>query len=121
MGVDLLSALRAASSSGDGAKITLQFEPTAFLRLVEEQRQLAVIEAKPASLTWREKLWTAPPETRLTMKETCEALNMSEPTVRKHMTGEDALPFRRMPLGKNHQVVFLVGEVRDWLNRFEIR
>ena len=84
-----------------------------------------------AATSWRERLWTAPPETRLGVRELAAALgrprswvyravsqwtylkrpNSAHAKVRRH----DPLPARRM----NGVLVFTVSDVRAWLQRIE--
>ena len=67
-----------------------------------------------ALVTWRERLWTAPPETRLGRVELLEALGRSPNWLYRH-TGPKAkrarIPCRRL----DGELVFVVGEVRAWL------
>lgn len=113
--------MAAEDGDDDDVIMLLPIRRRDYLRLQQHRHDLAVIDAGPPAATWREKLWTAPPETRLTMREACEALNMSEPTVRKHMKNStNPLPYRRLPIGKKPQVQFLCGELRTWLNAFEV-
>lgn len=70
-------------------------------------------------VTWRERLWIAPPETRLGMREVCEALDRSPAWVRRRLTtgGTEGqkIPHRKL----DGELVFLAGELRGWLDRNE--
>ena len=64
--------------------------------------------------TWRERLWTCPPETRIGRQELLEALRRSENWLYRH-TGTKA-KCSRIPCRKlDGELVFVVGEVRQWL------
>ena len=68
--------------------------------------------------TWRERLWTVPPETRIGVAELCEALGRSKGWVWRH-TGPKA-PGVRIPHRKlEGELVFVVGEVRAWIPQHE--
>ena len=75
---------------------------------VEEQLPNAAL------VTWRERLWTCPPETRLGRVELLEALGRSPNWLYRH-TGPKAksarIPCRRL----DGELVFVAGEVRAWL------
>ena len=65
-------------------------------------------------LSWREQLWLAPPETRLGVAELLEALGRTRSWLYRH-TGPRS-PGPRIPHHKlEGELVFLVGEVRQWL------
>ena len=69
-------------------------------------------ESSPIELTWRERLWLVPAETRLGVAELCEALNRSSSwAYRRTGNAEDPLPHRLL----DGQLVFLVGEIRHWI------
>jgi hypothetical protein len=66
---------------------------------------------------WRERLWTAPAETRLGVTELCEALGRSKSWLYRH-TGPKAkekIPCRRL----DGELLFTVGEVRAWIRERE--
>lgn len=68
--------------------------------------------------SWRERLWTCPPETRLNLAEIAEALDCSERQVRRYIAGETdypVLPAADGPLGKTVRAVTL----RRWLHEAE--
>lgn len=69
------------------------------------------VAAGPAS--WRERLWTAPPQTRIGVLELAEAVGRSKHWVYRHTARAAAnrLPCRKL----DGELVFMVGEVRDWL------
>ena len=73
----------------------------------------------PAHTLWRVLLWTAPPEVRIGTTELCEALDRPESWVYRHTCGSGNQP--RLPHRKvEGRLVFLVGEVREWLMRQEV-
>jgi predicted DNA-binding transcriptional regulator AlpA len=67
---------------------------------------------------WRARLWTVPEETRLTAQEVAEALGHSVGWVYKRTmaTAEQRLPHRKTDAGG---LVFLAGELREWLRARE--
>ena len=69
--------------------------------------------------TWRERLWTAPPDTRMGVVEVAEALGRPSSWVYRR-TGEAAaksrLPHRKL----DGELVFTAGEVREWLKQHEV-
>ncbi|MDB4914774.1 MAG: hypothetical protein JWM95_2418 [Gemmatimonadetes bacterium] len=70
--------------------------------------------------TWREKLWTCPAETRLTVNDVAEALGWSRSNVYHRLRPDGplgALPHRKQD---NNTLVFLAGEVRSWINQHEV-
>ena len=74
-------------------------------------------EPSPLELTWRERLWLVPSETRLGVHEVCEALDRSSSWLYRH-TGpkaEDPLPHRLL----DGHLVFVAGEIRHWIREHE--
>jgi hypothetical protein len=72
----------------------------------------------PAALTWRERLWTVPPETRLGVLEVAEALGRPKSWVHRRTSpasGLAQLPHRKLDAA----LVFLAGEVRTWVAEHE--
>ncbi len=68
--------------------------------------------------TWRERLWTAPAETRIGRQELLDAVGRSENWLYRH-TGTKA-KCSRIPCRKlDGELVFVVGEVRKWLLEHE--
>jgi predicted DNA-binding transcriptional regulator AlpA len=68
---------------------------------------------------WRERLWTAPPETRVGVRELAEAVGRPRSWVyrRTGQNGKKALlPHRKL----DGELVFVVGEIRDWLREHEV-
>ena len=76
----------------------------------------------PSPTSWRERLWTAHPETRLGVRELAEALGKSRSWIYSR-TGRSCPTSRRIPhsLDDSGGLVFKAGEIRDWLARSEIR
>ncbi|MCZ6918297.1 MAG: hypothetical protein O7I93_16095 [Gemmatimonadetes bacterium] len=65
-------------------------------------------------MTWRERLWVVPPETRIGRDELLEAVSRQPSWLYRH-TGSKA-KCSRIPCRKlDGELVFLVGEVRTWL------
>ena len=80
--------------------------------------------------TWRERLWVAPADTRLNTSEVAEALGrpkswVYERTSRSRGRESDRLsggPQESIPHRKiGGSLVFVAGEVREWLERQEER
>ena len=99
----------------------LRAAPPGTLVLAEEIAQLLAdsktVEKQPDSavlVTWREKLWTCAPDTRLGRVELLEALGRTKNWLYRH-TGKQAkcsrIPCRRL----DGELVFVAGEVRTWL------
>ena len=85
--------------------------------LETSSQEPTLTEPSPLELTWRERLWTAPAETRLGIVELCEGLGRSQSWAYKR-TGpkaEDPLPHRLL----DGQLVFLCGEIRHWVRTHE--
>lgn len=64
--------------------------------------------------SWREKLWTAPPETRLNADQAAEAVGLSKSCLYK-LTSAEEIPFRKLSGG----LVFVAGELRTWVREQE--
>lgn len=68
--------------------------------------------------TWRERLWTVPPETRIGVAELCEALGRPKSWVWRH-TGPQS-PGARLPHRKlEGELVFVVSEIRQYVREHE--
>jgi hypothetical protein len=72
--------------------------------------------------TWRTRLWTCPPDTRLGVREVAEALDRSPDFVyrcvsqkRSAEKGRDPLPCSRF----DGELVFVAADVRRWLQASE--
>ena len=73
---------------------------------------------QPAVTTWRERLWTAPPETRLGVRELCEATGRPRSWVYRACRRNGAsppLPHRKL----DGVLVFVAGEARTWVREHE--
>jgi predicted DNA-binding transcriptional regulator AlpA len=67
---------------------------------------------------WRERLWTAPADTRIGVAELCEALGRTKSWVWRHTGPRSTGP--RLPHRKlDGALVFVVVEVRAWLREHE--
>ncbi|MEW5927830.1 MAG: hypothetical protein AB1941_10110 [Gemmatimonadota bacterium] len=77
--------------------------------------------------TWRERLWTAPGETRIGVAELAEALGCSRdwiyartsPKRSREAQRRGAGAARRIPHRKLDGLVFVVGEIRTWITESE--
>lgn len=68
--------------------------------------------------TWRERLWTCPPDTRLAVPELTEALGRSADWVYRAVNAKNANERGRDPLPCSRLdgvLVFTAGAVREWL------
>ncbi len=64
--------------------------------------------------TWRERLWTAPSETRIGRQELLEAVGRPASWLYRHSSPKSEctrIPHRKL----DGELVFVVGEVRQWL------
>jgi hypothetical protein len=73
---------------------------------------------EPVPVTWREKLWLVPAETRLGVREAAEAIGRPVSWVYRR-TGEKSekapLPHRKL----DGELVFTAGELRAWVEGHE--
>lgn len=67
-----------------------------------------------AAPTWREKLWTAPAETRIGIAELREAFDRPASWVYRH-TSAKTIPHRKL----DGELIFTVGELRAWARERE--
>ncbi len=68
--------------------------------------------------TWMERLWTAPPETRIGVRELADAMGRPRSWVyrRTAPNGERApIPHRKL----DSELVFVVEEIRSWVRQHE--
>ena len=80
-----------------------------------ESTEVREVQLPNNVVSWRERLWAAPHETRLSAMELSEALGKSVSWVHKRTSarsGHVQIPHRRLNDGK---LSFLAGEVRKWL------
>ena len=82
-----------------------------------EEPESLPAESSPLELSWREKIWLVPSETRLGIAELCEALDRSQSWAyrRTGSKAEDPLPHRLL----DGQLVFVAGEIRHWIRTHE--
>jgi hypothetical protein len=74
----------------------------------------------PAS--WRERLWTAPPDMRLGVREVAEALDRSADWVYRAVNAARASEKGRRPLPcarLDGELLFRAGDVRTWVQQSE--
>jgi len=70
--------------------------------------------------TWREKLWSVPPETRLGVREAAEACGRPVSWIYRHTSEKSASADDRLPHKKfDGELTFVVGELRAWLTAHE--
>ena len=81
------------------------------------ERETTQSEPSPIELTWRERLWLVPAETRLGVAELCEALDRSQSWAyrRTGPKADEPLPHRLL----DGQLVFVAGEIRHWIREHE--
>lgn len=70
-------------------------------------------EPKAAPPSWRVLLWTVGAETRIGKREVLEAVGRPASWLYRHTgpASEDRIPHRRL----DGELVFVVGEIREWL------
>jgi hypothetical protein len=73
--------------------------------------------AEPEPVSWRERLWMVPSETRLGVAEAAEALGRPKSYVYAHTgrAAEDPLPHRKL----DGALLFTAGELRAWIRDHE--
>ena len=83
-----------------------------------DEQESPPAEPSPLEMTWRERLWLVPAETRLGVHEVCEALDRSQSWAyrRTGAKAKDPLPHRLM----DGQLVFVAGELRTWIRENEV-
>ena len=75
-------------------------------------------DALSAPASWREKLWTCDPATRLSVGELAEGIDRPPSYIYAKTgpaAGSDRIPHRRI----DGRLVFVAGEVRTWLEQNE--
>lgn len=85
---------------------------------VEEAGPEKLPVATHLELTWRERLWLVPGETRIGVEELAEALGRSKSWIYKRTQAsakDEMLPFRRL----HGELCFRVGEIRTYLHQQE--
>lgn len=76
--------------------------------------QEASSQGSTTDAAWREKIWTAPAETRLGIAEAAEALGRPRSFIYRRTSAKSSLskiPHRKL----DGALVFLAGELRSWL------
>ena len=74
--------------------------------------------ASPPLTSWRERLWTAPVEARIGRRELLEAVGKTANWLYRHSGGKakcSPIPCRKL----DGELVFVVGEIRQWLLEHE--
>ena len=94
---------------------TLSAESVLAVLEADAPPQFAASIAPVSSLiSWRERLWTVPPETRLGVIELSEALGRAKSWTYRHTSRRSGLP--RIPHRRlDGELVFVAGEVRAWI------
>ena len=113
--MDALSALLAALREMPPGTMVPAAEMAACVEGLTAEESAPAVANKP---TWRERLWTAPGETRIGVKELSEALGRPRSWVyrRTAPNGERApLPHRKL----DGELVFVVEEIRSWVREHE--
>jgi hypothetical protein len=80
---------------------------------------IAEIPDTASTITWRERLWTCPPETRLGVREVADALGRPSSWVYRSVSakrGTCRLPARRL----DGELVIEAGVVREWVREHEL-
>jgi predicted DNA-binding transcriptional regulator AlpA len=81
---------------------------------------LIAVEDTTHTMTWRERLWTVPQDTRIGSVELAQALGKSRSWVYHRTQVHSAhipLPHRRID---NGQLEFVVREIRLWLTQVDV-
>ena len=83
----------------------------------EEQSIPDSVSDTPETDSWRLKLWTAPAECRIGPAEVCEAVGRTRPWLyrRTGAKAKDRIPHRKF----GGELVFVVGELREWIRDTE--
>lgn len=74
--------------------------------------------SEPFQVTWRERLWLVPSETRLGVREVAEALGRPASWVYRRTSEKSEkapLPHRKL----DGELVFMAGELRAWIEGHE--
>src|SRR5687768_16564618 len=74
------------------------------------------------TMTWRERLWLVPAETRIGKVELLEALGRTESWLYRHTSEKSCKEngYARIPHRKlDNELVFCVGELRHWIRSNE--
>jgi hypothetical protein len=89
------------------------------------ERLRPTLERGPVPITelsWRERLWCAPPETRLTVEEAAQALGRPTSWVYRRTSPAALARTERSPVPHRKldgELVFVAGELRDWIRANE--
>lgn len=101
---------RAAELLPPGTSLTLSCEAIReALASLPDARQ-ADTPPTAAEVTWRERIWTVPAETRLGAKETAEAIGRPTSFVYR-ATSAKTIPHRKL----EGELTFVAGELRAWI------
>lgn len=99
------------------------FEVSAFLGWLASIDEGETTEAEDdpplaqVALSWKERLWIVPAETRLAAEEVAEALGRSKSWVYNHTYSGAANPLPHRTLDRS--LIFTAGEVRTWIRESE--
>lgn len=80
----------------------------------------APVVSHGAAMTWRERIWTAPPETRMSVRDVAEAFDKSRAWVTSRLNPPDGSRTVPIPHRKRDGLItFTAGEVRTWWTQLE--
>ena len=92
--------------------------------VLEMLRGAAPTQEKPVDpervsvASWRERLWTVPPETRLGVAELSEAMGRPRSWIYRHTSARSGLPL--LPHQKlDGELMFVASEIRSWIETHE--
>ena len=82
-----------------------------------EQDGATADPSPPTAGSWRERLWTAPPECRIGREELLEAVGRPRSWLYRHTKAKakDRIPHRKL----DGELIFVVGELREWVREHE--
>lgn len=107
-----------AAAAPPGALVPAAFIAECLAARSEDAPDTSDASAGPEPITWRERLWTVPTETRFGVVELCEALDRPRSFVYRHTSsksGLSLLPHRKL----DGELVFVAGEIRGWIQSNE--
>lgn len=115
---DLRAALAAFPDDG---LVPVRWVKEHLPELEAPRAEIAPAAAPQSEPTWRERLWTCPPETRLGVEEAAEALGWTRQQLYNHTSpsrikgGTTPIPCRRL----EGSLLFLAGDLREWIQAVE--
>jgi len=80
----------------------------------------APVVSQGAAMTWRERVWDCQPDTRMSVREVCEAFDRSRAWVTSRLNPPDGSRMVPIPHRKRDGVItFTAGEIRVWWTQLE--